>query len=114
MTGAQFQGQQMKVHKPCHLKLFCHPLPFFLNQAVAELILKRTVLHKGTSVHRKSWTMEAKLVRFFATQSKYSWLNSVAAAELVKSEKRRNTVNKEDRNERRELGQEDLQIRQRH
>lgn len=53
-------------------------------------------------------------MHFFATQSKYSWLNSPAAAELVKSEKRRNTVNKEDRTERRECSQENLQIRQRH
>lgn len=46
--------------------------------------------------------------------SEYSWLRSAAAAELVKSERRRNPVNKEDRNERRKLGQEDLLIRQRH
>lgn len=53
-------------------------------------------------------------MHFFATPSKDSWLNSDAAAELVKSEKRRNTVNKEDRNERRARSQENLQIRQRH
>lgn len=59
-----------------------------------------------------SRTPEAKSVCFLATRSKDSWLDSAAAAELVKPDKRRNTVRKKDRNERRELGQEDLQIRQ--
>lgn len=81
---------------------------------MAQLILKRTELHKGTSVLGESRTTEAKLACLFVTQTKYSWLNSAAAAELVKSEKRRDTVNKEDRNERRKLSQEDLQIRQGH
>lgn len=78
---------------------------------MTELILRRTELHKGTSVLGESRAVETQYGHFFATQSKYSWLNSATAAELVKAKERRSTVTKEDRNERRELGQEALQIR---